>query len=70
VWGGKLRDKKKSTIKYVVDLDGHVTIFHVQQPTKNMWAGWSACIGAGVTRGEQAEGMKPLFWGSFEVKRR
>jgi hypothetical protein len=38
VRGGKLRDAKNTKIKYVLALDGHVTIFHTQQPTKNTQA--------------------------------
>jgi hypothetical protein len=38
VQGGKLSDVKNTKIKYVVALDGSVTMFHTQQPTKNMWA--------------------------------
>jgi hypothetical protein len=32
-------------------LDGHVTIFHTQQPTKNTWAQQRRCGGRGATRG-------------------
>jgi hypothetical protein len=34
VQGGKLSNTKNTKIKYVVALDGRVTIFHMQQPTK------------------------------------
>jgi hypothetical protein len=32
--GGKLSNAKNTKIKHVVALDGHVTIFHTQQPDK------------------------------------
>jgi hypothetical protein len=69
VQGGKVSNAKK-TIKYVLDLDGHVMIFQTQQPTKNMQAQSSGYIGAGATKGERAGGMKPSFWGALEVVRR
>jgi hypothetical protein len=56
-----LRDKKKTKITYVLALDGHVTIFHMQQPTKNTRAQWSGYMRAGMTRGEHARGLKPSF---------
>ncbi len=55
-------------MKYVVALDGCVMIFHMQQPTINMRAQWRGYMRAGATKGERAGGMKPLFWGSLEVK--
>jgi hypothetical protein len=59
--GQQIEQYKKITIKYVMAIDGHVTmIFHMQQPTK---------MRAGVTRGERAGGMKPSFWGALEVER-
>jgi hypothetical protein len=70
VRGGKLSDAKNTKIKYAVALDGHVTIFHTQQPTKNMRAQWSGFTRAGATRGERAGGMIPSVWGALEVERR
>jgi hypothetical protein len=50
VWGCKLRDTNNTKIKYVMALDGHVTIFHTQQPTKNRWAQQRRLRGRGGTR--------------------
>jgi hypothetical protein len=38
MWGSKLSDAKNTKNKTCRGLDGHVTIFHMQQTTKNMWA--------------------------------
>jgi hypothetical protein len=70
VRGSELSDAKNAKIKYVVALDGRVTIFHMQEPTKNMRAQWNRFTRAGGTRGERAGGMIPLFWGALEVERR
>jgi hypothetical protein len=70
VQGGKLRDLKNTKIKYAMALDGCVTIFHMQQPTKNTWVQLSKITRAGATRGEHAGGMIPSFWGALEVERR
>jgi hypothetical protein len=51
-------------------LDGHVTILHMQHPTKNTRARWSGYLRAGAKTGEHTGGMKPLFWGAFEVEKR
>ncbi len=61
--GSKLSNAKNTTINYVKALDGHVTIFHMQQPTKNTQAQWSRCTRAGVTRGECAGGWYHRFGG-------
>ncbi len=70
MWGGKLRDVKNIT--YVVVLDGQVTIFHVQQPTKNMRMQWSGFIRAGATRaqGGVRRGDDTIVLGALEVERR
>jgi hypothetical protein len=36
--GRQIEQCKKYKIKYVMALDGGVTIFHMQQTTKNTWA--------------------------------
>jgi hypothetical protein len=56
---------QKTKIEYVVALDDQVTIFHMQQPTKNMQAQWSKYTRAGATRGERAGGVTPLFLGGI-----
>ena len=66
-----MSNAKNTKIKYVVALDGHVTIIYMQQPTKNMRAAqWSGYMRADVTREECAWGMKPSFWGALETERR
>jgi hypothetical protein len=70
VWVGELSNSKNTKIKYVMALDGRVTIFHTQQPTKDTWAQRSGYMRAVATRGECAWGTKPLFWGALEVERR
>ncbi len=70
VQGSKLSDSKNAKIKHVVDLDGLVRIFQMQQSAKIMWVQWSEYVKAGFTRGELAGGMKPSFLGALEVERR
>jgi hypothetical protein len=59
MWGGKLSNAKNTKIKYVVALDGDVTIFHTQQPNqkhvgamkrvyKSRWDQGGACRGGGI----------------------
>ncbi len=67
-----VRSRKLSNaknIKNVMALDTHVTIFHMQQPTKNTQVRWSGYKRAVVTRGEHTGGMTPSFW-ALEVERR
>jgi hypothetical protein len=40
IWAIKVRVKKIMKIKHAVALDGHHTIFYMQQPTKNMRLQW------------------------------
>jgi hypothetical protein len=69
--GRRIEQRKKiQKMKYVVALYGYVTIFHTQQPAKNMRVQLSRYRRAGESRGEHAGGMTPLFWGAFEVERR
>jgi hypothetical protein len=70
VQGGELSNAKNTKIKYVVALDGRVTILHMQQPTKNTRAQWSRFMRAGAARGERAGRTIPSFWGALEVERR
>jgi hypothetical protein len=70
VWGGKLNNKKRQKLKYVVALDGRRLIFFTQQPTNNMRAQQRRCRGRGLTRGGMHRGMKLLFLGALEVERR
>jgi hypothetical protein len=70
VQGGELSNAKNAKIKYVVALDGRITIFHMQQPTRNMQVWWSGFMRAGATRGERPRGMKPTFHRAWEVEMR
>jgi hypothetical protein len=69
VQGSELSDTKNAKIKYVVALDGLFTIFHTQQPIKNIRAqcGYKR---AGFTSREHTGGITPSFWGAFKVERR
>ncbi len=55
VQGGKLNDKEKSKIKYIVALDGRRPIKNTQQSTKNMRVQWgrdrTGCATGGEHRG-------------------
>ncbi len=65
VQGGKMSNAKNTKIKYVMVLDGRITIFHTQQPTKNMRARWSGFTRAGATRGERAGGGDTIILGGI-----
>ncbi len=61
VRGGELSNAKNTKIKYAVALDGHVTMFYMQQPTKNRWAD-------GVGLGEQVQPGGSTQGGWYHIK--
>ncbi len=61
---------KSLKLTCVVALDGRRLIYFTQQPTKDTQVRWRRCRGRGLTRGGMHEGIKQLFWGGLEFKRR